>query len=90
MNHEYNYVKCFNVTAHVLQNISRINDPKLKKKKKKKKKKFGMAMKRRGGTKSKTIERMLNVFQFTFSASEMKAMSRICARKTEKNLQIFG
>ncbi len=31
-----------------------------------------MAMKRRGGTKSKTIERMLNVFQSTFSASEMK------------------
>ena len=49
-----------------------------------------MAMKRRGGTKSKTIERMLNVFQSTFSASEMKAMSRICACKTEKNLQIFG
>ncbi len=22
MNHEYKYVKCFNVTAHVLQNIS--------------------------------------------------------------------
>ena len=31
-----------------------------------------MAMKQRSGTKSKTIERMLNVFQSTFSASEMK------------------
>jgi hypothetical protein len=51
---------------------------------------YGMAMKRRGGTKSKTIERMLKVFQSTFSASEMKAMSRICACKTEKNLQILG
>ncbi len=51
---------------------------------------YGMAMKRRGGTKSKTIERMLNVFQSTFSASEMKALSRICASKTEKNLQVFG
>ncbi len=49
-----------------------------------------MAIKRRGGTKSKTIERMLNVFQSTFSASEMKAVSRICSYKTEKNLQIFG
>ena len=31
-----------------------------------------MAMKRRGGTKSKTIEKMLKVFQSTFSRSEMK------------------
>ena len=31
-----------------------------------------MGTKRRGGTKSKTTERMLNVFQSTFSASEMK------------------
>jgi hypothetical protein len=31
-----------------------------------------MAMKQRSGTKSKTIERMLNVFQSSFSASEMK------------------
>jgi hypothetical protein len=30
MNHEYNYVKCSNVIAHVLQNISRINESKLK------------------------------------------------------------
>jgi hypothetical protein len=30
MNHKYNYVKCFNVIAHVLQNISRINDSKPK------------------------------------------------------------
>ncbi len=49
-----------------------------------------MVMKRRGGTKSKIIERMLDVFQSTFSSPVMKAMSRICACKTEKNLQIFG
>ncbi len=31
-----------------------------------------MAMKQRSGTKSKTMERMLNVFQSTFSRSGMK------------------
>jgi hypothetical protein len=31
-----------------------------------------MVMKQRSGMKSKTIERMLNVFQSAFSASEMK------------------
>ena len=31
-----------------------------------------MAIKQRSGTKSKTIERMLNVFQSTFSRSGMK------------------
>ncbi len=49
-----------------------------------------MAVKRRGGTKSKTTERMLNVFNPHFPASAMEAMSRICACKTEKNRQIFG
>jgi hypothetical protein len=48
-----------------------------------------MAMKQRGGTKSKTIEGMLNVFQSTFSRSGMKQMSRICAYKTERTLQMF-
>ncbi len=33
---------------------------------------YGMAMKQRGGTKSKTIDGMLNVFQSTFSQSGMK------------------
>ena len=50
-----------------------------------------MVMKRRGGTKSKiVVERMLNVFDLHFPTPAMKAMSRICARKTERNLQIFG
>ncbi len=49
-----------------------------------------MVMKRRGGTKSKTIERMLNVFNLHFPAPVMEAMSRISVCKTEKNLQIFG
>jgi hypothetical protein len=49
-----------------------------------------MAMKRRGGTKSKTVGRMLNIFNLHFPAPAMEAMSRICACKTEKNLQIFG
>ncbi len=49
-----------------------------------------MAVKRRGGTKSKTIERMLNVFQSTFPCTSNEAMSRICACKTEKDPQILG
>jgi hypothetical protein len=49
-----------------------------------------MAVKWRGGTKSKTAGRMLNVFQSTFPAPAMKAMPKIYACKTEKNLQIFG
>ena len=50
-----------------------------------------MAMKRRGGTKGKpVVERMLNVFNLHFPAPAMEAMSRICACKTERNLQIFG
>ncbi len=36
------------------------------------------------------IERMLNVFVLHFSTPAEKAMSRICASKTERNLQIFG
>ena len=49
-----------------------------------------MAMKQRSGTKSKTIEGMLNVFQSTFSRSEMKQGSRICTCKAERTLQISG
>ncbi len=50
-----------------------------------------MAMKRRGGTESKiVVERMLNVFDLHFPAPAVEAMSRIYARKTESNLQIFG
>ena len=50
-----------------------------------------MAMKRRGGTKGKPIvERMLNVFDLHFSTPAVEAMSRICAYKTGRNLQIFG
>jgi hypothetical protein len=50
-----------------------------------------MAMKRRGGTKGKPIvERMRNVFDLHFPTPAVKAMSRICACKTERNLQIFG
>ncbi len=45
----------------------------------------------RGGTKGKPIvERMLNVFDLHFPTPAVKAMSRICACKTERNLQIFG
>ncbi len=51
---------------------------------------YEMAIKWRGGTKSKTVGRMLNVFNLHFPAPVMEAMSRICACKTEKNLQIFG
>ncbi len=48
-----------------------------------------MAMKQGGGTKGKPIaERMLNVFDLHFSTQAEKA--RICASKTERNLQIFG
>ncbi len=50
-----------------------------------------MAMKRRGGTKSKIfVERMLNVFDLNFPTPAVEAISRICACKTERNLQIFG
>ncbi len=50
-----------------------------------------MAMEQRGGTKGKPdVERMLNVFDLHFSTPAEKAMSRICAYKTERNLQIFG
>jgi hypothetical protein len=52
---------------------------------------YGMAMKQRGGTKGKPIvERMLNVFDLHFSTPAVKAMSRICACKTERNLQILA
>ena len=50
-----------------------------------------MTMKRRGGRKGKPIvERMLNVFDLHFPTPAVEAMSRICAYKTERNLQIFG
>jgi hypothetical protein len=50
-----------------------------------------MVMKRRGRTKSKiVVERMLNVFDLHFPKPAVKAMSRICACKTERNLQMFG
>ncbi len=50
-----------------------------------------MAMEQGGGTKGKpVVERMLNVFDLHFSTPAEKAMSRICASKTERNLQIFG
>ena len=50
-----------------------------------------MAMGQGGGTKGKPIvERMLNVFALHFSTPAEEAMSRICAYKTERNLQIFG
>jgi hypothetical protein len=50
-----------------------------------------MVMKRRGGTKGKPIvERMLNVFDLQFPTPAVKAMSRICACKTGRNLHIFG
>jgi len=35
-------------------------------------------------------ERMLNVFDLHLSAPEEKAVSRICASKTRRNLQTFG
>ncbi len=43
-----------------------------------------------GWNESKTMEGMLNVFQSTFSRSGMKQISRICACKTERTLQILG
>jgi hypothetical protein len=51
-----------------------------------------MAMKQRGGTKSKiVVERMLNgVFDLHFPTPAVEAMPRIYACKTERNLQIFG
>ncbi len=36
------------------------------------------------------IERMLNVFDLHFSTPAEKGVSRICASKTRRNLQIFG
>ena len=48
-----------------------------------------MAMKERGGTKQNQ-KGMPNVFQSTFSRSEMKLGSRICTCKTERTLQISG
>jgi hypothetical protein len=36
------------------------------------------------------IERMLNVFDIHLSTPEEKAVSRICASKTTRNLQKFG
>ncbi len=49
-----------------------------------------MAMKRRGGTKSKiVVERMLNVFDLHFPTPAVEEI-RFCACKTERNLQIFG
>ncbi len=36
------------------------------------------------------IERMLNVFDLHLSTPEEKAVSRICASKTRRNLQKFG
>ncbi len=35
-------------------------------------------------------ERMLNVFDLHLSAPKEKAVSRICASKTRRNLQTFG
>jgi hypothetical protein len=37
-----------------------------------------------------SIERMLKVFDLHLSAPEEKAVSRICASKTRRNLQTFG
>ncbi len=45
---------------------------------------YQMAMKQRSGTKSKTIERMLNVFKSTFSASEMKQCLELALAKLRK------
>jgi hypothetical protein len=50
-----------------------------------------MEMNQRGGRKGKPhVERMLSVFDLHFSTPAEKTMSRICASKTERNLQIFG
>jgi hypothetical protein len=50
-----------------------------------------MSMKRRGGMIGKpVVERTLNVLDLHFPAPAVEAMSRICACKTERNLQIFG
>jgi hypothetical protein len=40
--------------------------------------------------KAKLFERMLNIFDLHFPTPAMEAMSRICACKTERNLQIFS
>jgi hypothetical protein len=43
-----------------------------------------MVMKRRGGTKSKTVvERMLNVFDLHFPTPAVEEMSRVCAKLRE-------
>ncbi len=49
-----------------------------------------MTMKQRGGTNSKIVKRMLNVFDSHFPTPAVEAISRICACKTKRNLQIFG
>ncbi len=49
-----------------------------------------MAMKQRGGTKSKTIERMLNVFQSTFSASEMKQCLEFALAKLRRTCRYLA
>jgi hypothetical protein len=50
-----------------------------------------IAMNQKGGTKGKPhVEKMLNVFDLHFSTPAEKAMSRIYATKTERNLHIFG
>ncbi len=50
-----------------------------------------MAINQRGGTKGKPhVEKMLNIFDLHFSTPAEKAMSRIYAYKTERNLHIFG
>jgi hypothetical protein len=47
-------------------------------------------MEQGGGTKGKpVVEEMLNVFDLHFSTPAEKAMSRICASKTERNLQMI-
>jgi hypothetical protein len=50
-----------------------------------------MMIEQRGGTKANPdVERMLNVFDLHFSTPAEKAVSRICASITVRNLQIFG
>ncbi len=49
-----------------------------------------MVMKRRVERKAKVLGECWTFFNLHFPAPAMEAMSRICACKTEKNLQIFG
>ncbi len=49
-----------------------------------------MVMKRRGGTKAKLLRECWTFFNLHFPTPAVEAMSRICACKTERNLQIFG